>query len=86
MFQRSGSRLHAAGALAALALVGWLTTVWMGVAAWAASLAVTLILAAYVYRKIGGLTGDVLGASCEIVEVVPALVAVAWAHGGASVW
>ena len=86
VFQRSGSRLHAAGALAALALVGWLATAWMGVAAWAASLAVTLILAAYAYRKIGGLTGDVLGASCEIVEVIPALVAVAWAHGGGSVW
>ena len=44
----------------------------------AACLAVTLLLAAYVYRKIGGATGDTLGAACEIVEVVPALGLALW--------
>ena len=39
----------------------------------AASLAAALRLAAYVYGKLGGATGDTLGAACEIVEVVPAL-------------
>ena len=33
-----------------------------------------VILSAYVYRKIGGATGDTLGAICEVVEIVPALV------------
>ena len=86
VFQRNRSWLHAAWALAFLTLVGWMAAAWMGLMACAASLALTLILAAYAYRKIGGLTGDVLGASCELVEVVPALVAVAWAHRGASAW
>ena len=50
-------------------------------AAWpsaAACLAATLLLAAYVYRKIGGATGDTLGAVCEIVEIVPALALAVW--------
>jgi adenosylcobinamide-GDP ribazoletransferase len=41
---------------------------------WAACMAVVLVLSAHVYRKIGGATGDTLGAVCEIIEVVPALV------------
>jgi adenosylcobinamide-GDP ribazoletransferase len=41
-------------------------------------LAVTLALAAYVRRKIGGTTGDTLGAVCEILEVVPALAVAVW--------
>ncbi len=40
---------------------------------WAACIAVTLAFSAYVYRKIGGATGDTFGAVCEIVEVVPAV-------------
>jgi adenosylcobinamide-GDP ribazoletransferase len=39
----------------------------------AACLVVALLLAVYVYRKIGGATGDTFGAVCEIVEIVPAL-------------
>jgi cobalamin synthase len=34
---------------------------------------VTLAISAYVYRKIGGATGDTFGAVCEIVEIMPAL-------------
>ncbi len=37
-----------------------------------------LLLAAYVYRKLGGATGDTLGAACEIVEIVPALGLALW--------
>ena len=33
-----------------------------------------LLLSAYAQRKIGGWTGDTLGATCEVVEIVPALV------------
>jgi adenosylcobinamide-GDP ribazoletransferase len=50
----------------------------MGLVAGGAAFGVSLLAAAYVYRKIGGLTGDTLGASCEIVEMVPALVAAVW--------
>ena len=38
----------------------------------------TLLLAVYVYRKLGGATGDTFGAACEIVEVVPALTLTLW--------
>ena len=37
-----------------------------------------LLLAAYFYRKIGGATGDTLGAVCELVETVPALTLAVW--------
>ena len=49
-----------------------------GLVVWAACLAVTLLLAVYVYRKIGGATGDTFGAVCEIVEIVPALTLALW--------
>jgi adenosylcobinamide-GDP ribazoletransferase len=41
-----------------------------------------LLFTACVRRRIGGLTGDTLGASCELTELVPALVASAWLYGG----
>ena len=44
-----------------------------GLVVWAVCMAVTLALSVYVYRKIGGATGDTFGAVCEIIEVVPAL-------------
>ncbi len=69
---------HAAWALVVFALAGWMSAAWQGLAAWAASVGVSLAAAAYVYRKIDGFTGDVLGAACELVEVVPALAVLAW--------
>jgi len=32
-----------------------------------------IIVSFYVYRKLGGATGDTFGAVCEIAEVMPAL-------------
>ena len=66
-----GTALWAAGVLAAVAgaLLGA-----RGLAIWAACVAVVLVLSAYVHRKIGGATGYTLGAVCEVVELVPALV------------
>jgi cobalamin synthase len=34
-------------------------------------MALTLAWSAYVYRKIGGATGDTFGAVCEIIEAMP---------------
>jgi adenosylcobinamide-GDP ribazoletransferase len=65
-----GAALWAAGVLAVVA--GGLLGAW-GLAIWAACVAVVLVLSAYVHRKIGGATGDTLGAVCEVVEIVPAL-------------
>jgi adenosylcobinamide-GDP ribazoletransferase len=35
------------------------------------------LFSAYCFRKIGGYTGDTLGAGCEITEIVPAIAALA---------
>lgn len=70
---------HAVLAISLLFLAGWLGASGMGLVACAASIAMTFMVALYAYRKVGGFTGDILGASCEIVELVPALVAAAWA-------
>jgi adenosylcobinamide-GDP ribazoletransferase len=65
-------------AAAILAVAGWLVADLPGLVAWVASAAVTLLTAAYFYRKIGGATGDTLGAVCEIVETVPAISLALW--------
>ena len=65
-------------AVVVLAAVGWGVLGPRGLAAGGASMAVTILLAAYTKRKIGGATGDTLGATCEIVEVVPALTLALW--------
>lgn len=62
-------------ALSILTTLGCALLGWRGVWIAAASLLATLLFARYCKAKIGGLTGDTLGAACELVEVVPALVA-----------
>jgi adenosylcobinamide-GDP ribazoletransferase len=52
---------------------GWLTLAWPGLIAAGATVAMTVLFALYCHRKIGGLTGDTLGAGCELAELVPAL-------------
>ncbi len=60
---------------------GWLLQGYPGLLAAGGALLGTLLLAAYSKRKIGGFTGDTLGATCELIELAPALVAAAWAFG-----
>ncbi len=74
IFYRRKPRWAALGAAGVLAAAAWGVLGAGGLGIWAACMAVVLILSAYVYRKIGGATGDTLGAICEVVEVVPALV------------
>jgi adenosylcobinamide-GDP ribazoletransferase len=73
IFYRARTRGGAVGAVLFLALVGWTIAQWTGLAAVAGSVVITLLFAAYSYRKIGGATGDTLGAACEIAEIVSAL-------------
>jgi adenosylcobinamide-GDP ribazoletransferase len=70
----------AAWALVLLAAAGWLVLAWAGLLAAGAAVLVTLLFCLYCYRKIGGYTGDTLGAACEIAELVPALVIVGLAQ------
>ncbi len=76
------SRLHLVWALIWLSVAGWLAGAVTGVTAGAAALVFAGGFALYVYRKIGGFTGDTLGAACELTELVPALVYVLVLHRG----
>jgi adenosylcobinamide-GDP ribazoletransferase len=73
IFYRRPARFAAIWAVAVLAAVAWGILGSRGLIVLAACVVVTLVVSAYVYRKIGGATGDTFGAVCEIVEVVPAL-------------
>ena len=77
-------RLRSAALLAAalLATAGWLACRWSGLVCAGASVGAVLLFSAWAYRRIGGATGDTLGAACEIAEVVPALVLSAWCFRG----
>lgn len=63
-------------ALVAGALVGW---VWAGLLAWLVMVAAVLVLVARCVRRLGGITGDVLGAAVEVaLAVLLCLVGVTW--------
>jgi adenosylcobinamide-GDP ribazoletransferase len=58
-----------------LLAAGWLAGHWMGVAAGFSALLTAALFSIYCFRKIGGYTGDTLGAGCEITEIIPAIAA-----------
>ncbi|MEZ5217016.1 MAG: adenosylcobinamide-GDP ribazoletransferase [Ilumatobacteraceae bacterium] len=59
---------------------------WWGVAALAAVIVTSAVVHRLAVRKIGGFTGDVLGATEIVAEAAVFLVAAAAAAGGASPW
>jgi adenosylcobinamide-GDP ribazoletransferase len=61
-----------------LAAAAWFVLGAGGLSLWAVWFGTTLGLAGYVWRKIGGTTGDTLGAVCEMMEVLPAVVIAVW--------
>lgn len=81
VFLRGRSAPKMALAVGVLLVVGWIGASWMGLSAGVLSIATGLLFAGYIRRKIGGFTGDTLGATCELAEVIPALLAASWAHG-----
>ncbi|MCE5263599.1 MAG: adenosylcobinamide-GDP ribazoletransferase [Deltaproteobacteria bacterium] len=82
IFHQNRSPFHLLWAAAFPVAMGIIGGGLAGLAAGVASLLFALLFTAYVRRKIGGLTGDTLGAGCEWTELAPALVASAWVHGG----
>jgi len=66
--------------LLVFAAVGWLVAGFFGLCAAGLSVAAILIFSLWCKGKIGGFTGDTLGAGCEITELIPALLATAWIH------
>jgi adenosylcobinamide-GDP ribazoletransferase len=77
-FYRRRSMLAAVWAEVFLFVAAWLVLDVAGLVAACASLAAVLIFSVYTYRRIGGATGDTLGAACEIAELVPAVAMAAW--------
>lgn len=75
VFLGSRPARRAAWVLILFASAAWWALGWTGLGAAAVSVVATLLLSLYGHRKIGGFTGDTLGAACEIVEVIPALAA-----------
>lgn len=66
--------------LGATAIAGTLTVLvlgWRGVVCWLAVCVVTFVNARWCLRRIGGLTGDTLGANTEVSEAVVLVVATA---------
>ena len=59
-----------------LLAAGWLAGHWMGLAASFSALLMAALFSVYCFRKIGGYTGDTLGAGCELAEIVPAIAVV----------
>ena len=55
-------------ALAVLAVMAWFIAHWAGVIAGVVTLATTTALALWYRRKIGGITGDTVGAANEVAE------------------
>jgi adenosylcobinamide-GDP ribazoletransferase len=60
-----------------LLAAGWLAGRLMGLAASFSALLMAALFSVYCFRKIGGYTGDTLGAGCEITEIIPAVAALA---------
>jgi len=78
LFQEKRSPLHALWAALFFFLAWWWMGGWVGFALGLLPVAAAALFAAYCFRKIGGFTGDTLGAVCELTEAVPPLVVVAW--------
>jgi len=63
-------------------VVAWVALGRVGLVAWALAHALALALGWFMSRRLGGITGDVLGAGIESAELVVLLVVAAWAHIG----
>jgi adenosylcobinamide-GDP ribazoletransferase len=63
-------------ATVALTICAWWAMGRVGLAAAGTTVVLTIVFSFWCWRKIGGFTGDTLGAACEIAELAPALVAV----------
>jgi adenosylcobinamide-GDP ribazoletransferase len=77
-FAASVGRAQCAGALAVAALVAIVVLGPLGTAAAALAVVAAAGAAWLVVRRLGGVTGDVLGASIEIAEAIVCLAVLAW--------
>ena len=80
IFARKYSWWTPAGAIFLLLAAGGILGGWLGLAASVTAVVAAGLVTRYAYKKIGGFTGDTLGAVSEITETVLALAAAAWIH------
>lgn len=76
---RRRALLLSAWAVVFVFAAGWLCASYRGVAVAGAAVAAALMFGWYVRRRLGGYTGDTLGATNELTEVMPFLVVALWA-------
>lgn len=76
LFMRHRSPMRTLWGILFVLAAGWAAAGMLGIAAGLASAAGAFLVGFYIHRKIRGLTGDTLGAACEIVETIPLLTAV----------
>jgi adenosylcobinamide-GDP ribazoletransferase len=79
----ASTRWHVVWAIAVLFGAGWIAAGWRGLTVGAVSIVASGLVSIWSRCKIGGFTGDTLGATCEIVEAIPALVLCSGAWSGA---
>ncbi|MBW8035093.1 MAG: adenosylcobinamide-GDP ribazoletransferase [Planctomycetes bacterium] len=79
LFYETRTVFNAVWAVLFVLAAGWFIAGLAGIAAAIASVLVTIVFGFYCKWKIGGVTGDTIGATCEITEVVTVLVMCAWA-------
>jgi len=85
VFLAKRSPFLAVWALIVMLVAGYSAAQWIGLTVGITTMAATFLMALYTYRKIGGFTGDTLGATSEVAEIVPSMVAAVWVfHGGLS--
>ncbi len=77
LFLARRSWAEAVGAAIVAGVCGYALLGWAGAVAAGASIAVVLLFCIKCYRKIGGATGDTMGASCELAEIAVLLAATA---------
>ncbi|MCX7803722.1 MAG: adenosylcobinamide-GDP ribazoletransferase [Planctomycetota bacterium] len=82
VFYRRRSYLNLPWACAAAAGGGWLIAGTAGLAASGAAFVAALLASLYSIHKIGGATGDTLGATCELAETAAILAFASWRHPG----
>jgi adenosylcobinamide-GDP ribazoletransferase len=75
VFAAYKTRWDAVLAIALLAGLGSALAGWRGLTAAAATVVLTAVVSLWCRRKIGGFTGDTLGAACELGEAVPVILA-----------
>ena len=74
-FETYKSRWDAVWAIGTLAGIGYAAAGPQGLFAAVGTIGVTSVVSLWSHRKVGGWTGDTLGAACELCEAVPVLLA-----------